>query len=195
MVVYVGSTTLHHFVFLLAHYDPHVRALGEPNAAVSIVNNTRVEYASLAADEACGDEIRLIYYMNPGEVLSRPFTAQDTHSPKGDLLVEHTDAESAGGEHARRCMGSAALLGFYGPSFTYGTDLILPVEANTRLRAVLWDAFGEYGLTRKVEGCEQEDSATCAFHELLDLMSSVHATDASIFIPEVCSRRDEEAFK
>ena len=175
------------FVVLL-FYNPCVRDLGEPNAAVSIVNDTRVDYASLAADEACGDEIRLIYYTGPGEVLSRPFTAQDTHSPKGDLIVKHIDAELAGGEHARRCMGSTALLGFHGLSFTYGADLILPGNINSNLRAVLRDAMNASDTTTTTEGCAQEDSATCAFHDFLDSMSRDHMAYASIFIPEVCSK-------
>ena len=195
MLVYDGQyilVQLHYsilFVMLPIIIIPRVRALGETNAAVSIVNNTRVNYASLAADEACGNETRLIYYMGPGEVLSRPFTAKDTHSPKGDLIVKHVDAELVGGEHSRRCKGTTVLLGFHGLSFTYGTDLILPVNINANLRAVLQDAMTASGITATFEDCEQEGSATCAFYEILDLTSSHHMAYASIFIPEVCSGR------
>lgn len=137
------------------------------------MNHTRVDLASLAADEYCGTQTKLIHYMDPGEVLSRPFTARDTHSPEGKLLVMYTDAELAGGEHVRRSMASAAFLGLHGLSFTYGTDLILPAEINAQLRTALRDAMN--------------DSRTNAleYQTLLDFLLANHIDNASIFVPEV----------
>lgn len=150
------------------------RTLGEPNAAVSIVNDTRVAFASLTADDACGNGTRYIYYMNPGEVLSRSFTALDTHSTTGKLLVKHSDAKLAGGEYTRRSLGSETILGLHGLSFTFSSDLILPAEINAQLRAILQNAMDEHG-----------SNSTQAFHQFLDSISRIHNGDASIFIPEV----------
>lgn len=46
-----------------------------------------ITLAPLLADRHCGEGTELILYMNPGELLSRPFTSKDTHSTAGDLLV------------------------------------------------------------------------------------------------------------
>lgn len=136
------------------------------------MNHTRVGYASLAADQVCGKQTRLIYYMNPGDVLSRPFTADDTHSAIGDLLVKYTDVEHTDGEYASRSMGTASLLGFHGYSFTYGSDLVLPAELNSQLRAILQATMNESGSNKKM-------------HAFLDSIPSNHASDIRIFIPEV----------
>ena len=166
----------------------YVRAFGGRKAAISVVNDTRVAYASLAADEACGKETRLIYYMRPGEVLSRPFTPKDTHSPKGNLLVTHSDVDIiGGGRPVRRFVGTAARLGFHGLALTYGSDLILPAEINSQLRAVMRSAIDAARLQSKRGVCPQERFSTCEFHEFLDSMSGGGNTYASIFIPEVCS--------
>lgn len=70
---------------------------------MSVVEVSDVGAAALFADKYCnqndvysigdsgdGDSenrVKLIYYMNVGEVLSREINFKDTHSPKGDLLV------------------------------------------------------------------------------------------------------------
>lgn len=91
--------------------------------------------ASLFADEYCEEGTSLIFYMKLGSVVSRAFTSKDTHSPHGDLLVVFGSENTAHrGVLAER---TAAVLGFEAPSFTIGTDLILPVEANADLRAAL----------------------------------------------------------
>ena len=91
--------------------------------------------ASLFADEYCGEGTSLIYYVKLGSVVSRAFTSKDTHSPHGDLLVVYGKESTAHrGMLAER---TAAVLGFEAPSFTSGTDLFLPVEANADLRVAL----------------------------------------------------------
>lgn len=91
--------------------------------------------ASLFADEYCGEGTSLIFYVKLGSVVSRTFTSKDTHSPHGDLLVVFgTESTAHNGQLAER---TAAVLGFEAPSFTTGTDLFLPVEANADLRAAL----------------------------------------------------------
>ena len=160
------------------------RGVGEVNDAVSVVNDTRVAFAPLKADVFCGNQARLIYYMDPGEVLSRPFTARDTHSHKGELLVKHTDAKLTGGEYALRSMGTWLVLGVHGLSFTYDSDLVLPAEINNKLREVLRVAMGENGSTENVDGKVVFD--THEVYNFLDTLSSNFSGESSIFIPEVC---------
>lgn len=181
-------SALYYFHSYLCPFFTFIRTLSEPYTAVSVVNNTRVAFASLTADVACGNETTLIYYMLPGEVLSRPFKARDTHSLKGDLLVKYTDTKLAGGEFARRSVGTSILLGFHGLSFTYDSDLILPVEINRQLRALLLVTLDESGST---ENGKQENFGTYALGDFLDSVSRIHREYASIFIPEVCPLKRE----
>ena len=101
--------------------------------------------ASLFADEYCGVDTSLIFYMNSDSVVSRQFTSKDTHSTHGDLLVVHGSAKVSyvDRELAKQ---TTAVLGFQSPSFTFNTDLILPVGANADLRDVLvsGQTNGEY---------------------------------------------------
>lgn len=50
-----------------------------------------ITLAALVADRHCGEDTKLIFYMNPGELLSRRFTSKDTHSAAGDLLVMYAE--------------------------------------------------------------------------------------------------------
>ena len=116
---------------------------------VSIVNSSNVRYSAMYADDACGIETSLIYYMTIGQLLSRAFTWEDTHTPGGELIVGYsTDVVDA--ECTRRTVASAALLGFSAPCFTYGAvDTILPAEANAHLRKLLqqkWEPGDATGL-------------------------------------------------
>lgn len=52
-----------------------------------MVEVSDVGASALLADKHCGEDVKLIYYLNPGELLSREINFKDTHSPKGDLLV------------------------------------------------------------------------------------------------------------
>lgn len=103
---------------------------------VSVYYTPVARTSSLFADKFCGPGTSLIFYIQPGSVLSRPFTAKDTHSPRGELLVVYSDARGSVRDFdlARH---TSAVLGFNAPSFTYGTDLILPVRANADLREEL----------------------------------------------------------
>lgn len=103
---------------------------------VTVRSTPDASTASLFADDFCGEGTSLIYYAKPDSVLSRIFTSKDTHSPMGDLLVVYSDS--------RLCYSDSALarqtntiLGFEAPTFTCGTDLILPVGANADLREAL----------------------------------------------------------
>lgn len=106
-----------------------------PSVLVSETTNPGV--SALLADEHCGDDVDLIYYLTPGTLLLRPFTAKDTHSPRGELLVVYS--EGRGADHATLASAEAtrALLGFDAPIFTYGTDLILPSFVNAQLRELI----------------------------------------------------------
>lgn len=75
-------------------------------------------HASLVADLHCGQETKLVYYMEPGEVLSRAFTRKDTHSTTGRLLVQFTELERVGAAHIQRSQATTSVLGFGAPSFT-----------------------------------------------------------------------------
>ncbi|CAN0146627.1 unnamed protein product, partial [Ectocarpus sp. 13 AM-2016] len=115
--------------------DAYERSMGgRPGVTISSTQNPAT--ASLFADRICGAGTTLILYVEPGSVLSRPFTSKDTHSPRGDLLVVH------GGGHGsyrddERSRRSGLVLGLEAPSFTRGTDLMLPVGANKDLRESL----------------------------------------------------------
>lgn len=55
--------------------------------AVNIVNMTEVDISPLIADQFCPDGTQLIYYLSPGQVLSRSFSSKDTHMLTGQLVV------------------------------------------------------------------------------------------------------------
>ena len=103
--------------------------------------------ASLYADEYCGvEDTSVIMYVNRGSVFSRYFTSKDTHSPRGDLLVVYGSArasyrDSQLAKHTAFLLGSDAPVS--PPSFTYGTDLMLPVGANKDLRELLMSGDAE----------------------------------------------------
>lgn len=141
---------------------------------MNVVNSSHVEHSALYADKACGAGTRLIFYMDIGEVLSRSFTAKDTHSPRGDLIVTFTGTDNSHAECNRRGKGTSILLGFSPPCFTYGSDLILPAELNDKLRGLL-RANGGLKIERK--------------HDLAGDVYSIaetHHQYATIYIPEVC---------
>ena len=148
---------------------------------MSVAEASSVQYASLYADQMCGDGTRYIYYMSLGEVLGRTFTPHDTHTARGELVVAYTSAHRVDQQHARRVLGSTAILGFESPCFTYGTDLILPVEINGRLRAVL--KKNQEADDRRGEG--QGLDETDAFRYLASTESK-NLPHVTIYIPEVC---------
>lgn len=92
--------------------------------------------ASLFADQYCGDGTRVIYYVRPKSVTSRPFTSKDTHSPAGDLLVVYSDPKSHHHD-VDLAQLTTSVLGFEAPLFTLSTDLMLPAGANHDLRELL----------------------------------------------------------
>lgn len=112
-----------------------VRAL-ESYPGVVVSSTPSVQASSLFADKHCGAGTQLIYYMATGSVLSRTFTSKDTHSPRGDLVVVYSDARPSMYD-SEIASETTRILGFSPPSFTFGTDLILPVSANIELRHLL----------------------------------------------------------
>lgn len=106
-----------------------------PGLSISTTKNVRV--SALLADKYCGDDAELIYYLQPGTLVSRPFSNKDTHSPRGKLLVVFTDGRGADFATLASAQAASALLGFRVPIFTYGTDLILPSNANMDFRRLL----------------------------------------------------------
>lgn len=123
-----------------------------PGVTVSYTPSVRT--SALFADEICGSGAKLIYYVQPGSILSRTFSSKDTHSPKGDLLVVYSDARASPIE-SEMAHQTTAVLGFNAPSFTFGTDLFLPVHVNTELRMELVSGLdveeGDEGVTALAE--------------------------------------------
>lgn len=62
---------------------------------VSVSSTLNIRLSSLFADQRCGEGTKLILYVQPGSVLSRTFTAKDTHTPRGELLVVYGDARQS----------------------------------------------------------------------------------------------------
>ena len=99
--------------------------------------SSNAQFSALLADQHCGPGVELIYYMTAGSLISRSFTSKDTHSPRGELLVEYTDGRGADYASRASSRASSVLLGFESPVFTFGTDLVLPPSFNGELRDVL----------------------------------------------------------
>ena len=147
-----------------------------------------MEHAALNADKACGSGTRFIFYMEIGEVLSRPFTVKDTHTPQGDLIVTFTDTERSHPECIRRAMGADILLGFSPPCFTYGSDLILPAELNGQLRGLLHANKVLEQVARRVKQPRPkaaEEDLDDDLTRVLASISALHRQHATVFIPEV----------
>ncbi|CAM9766040.1 unnamed protein product [Scytosiphon promiscuus] len=164
--------------------DYHVfnRTLGRlPD--VSIANSSKVEYAALHADDVCGQGTRLIYFMSAGDVLSRTFTSKDTHTPRGDLVVHFTDVDLVDPESARRAIAGAAVLGFASPSFTYGSDLILPAAVNGQLRRRLH--YDQQSRTNVHDGKAAEgEKVDNTLEAYLDSLAEQHLGHGSSF--DIC---------
>lgn len=143
---------------------------------VVVVNSTAGGHASLMADVYCGDGTKLIFYMNPGEILSRAITSKDTHGTNGKLLVTFTEPERVDEGNQERVRATIAVLGFGSPSFSYGTDLVLPVELNKRLRQFLLDGHKDLVKTHKGDAGE--------------LTTRIIANVQGAFVPEVTPRLD-----
>ena len=82
----------------------------------------------------------------------------------------------------RRTLATMSVLGFSSPSFSFGMDIMLPVDTNKQLRDVLLsnpEAVGGKG--RVVRGRESE---VLAVREL--------GKYAGVFVPEVRERQREE---
>ena len=147
-----------------------LRALGS-YPGVNVLGTSNPYTASLFADRFCGSDSSIIFYVEPGSIVSRSFTSKDTHSPRGDLLVVYGGARSTRRD-AKLGRQTATLLGFKAPSFTLGTDLFLPIGANADLRKALSPKFSL---------SNDSDEAALSAVEALEL------TDFSA-IPQVCVR-------
>lgn len=109
------------------------RAFGDL-LGVRIVQSSNVAGSGLLADKHCGGGTKLIYYMHIGELLSREITFKDTHSPRGDLLVVHTN------QRTNEVLANAPVLGFNSPVF--GPDIVLPAKINENLREMVVAGHG-----------------------------------------------------
>ncbi|CBJ32055.1 conserved unknown protein [Ectocarpus siliculosus] len=178
-------------------FDYHVydRVVGQ-RAGVHVWNSSHVDFAALKADKACGNGTKLIYYMSPGQVLSREFTSKDTHSSRGDLVVSYTKVNNLDTTNALRAIITTLILGFNAPSFTYGTDLILPAGMNAELRKVLLsasstladDAVGSPLSLKKQEAPPTGDEEQQELDLLRDYVlatASIHQLQKNVFIPEL----------
>ncbi|CAN0000310.1 unnamed protein product [Ectocarpus sp. 6 AP-2014] len=149
---------------------------------VTVGTSTNVEHGPLVADYVCGEGTRLIYYMDAGEMLSRTFTKKDTHTVTGDLIVSLVNTDEVPQPTAARGMGSSVLLGVTTPTFTHGSDLILPAETNAQLRAVL---EGNQKLVARTDAKHGHSDRVERIYEYLADVASTHKDSAVINIPEV----------
>ncbi|CAM9773653.1 unnamed protein product, partial [Ectocarpus fasciculatus] len=88
---------------------------------------------------------------------------------------------------ARRAAGSDVLLGFTTPSFTYGSDLILPAETNEQLRAVLRTKQKlDKSVVVQAQGEHRRSGRKLGFmFEYLASVAHSNNGSATIYIPEV----------
>ncbi|CAM9997646.1 unnamed protein product, partial [Ectocarpus sp. 8 AP-2014] len=150
---------------------------------VTIGLSKSVSHGALIADEVCGKGTRLIYYIEAGQVVSRTFTEKDTHTVLGDLIVSLANADEVPPLYARRALGSTVLLGVTTPTFTHGSDLILPVETNAQLRAVLGANQRLVAQTNAEDGDTGRQTERVYKH--LDDVAKTHRGSAAIYVPEV----------
>lgn len=90
-----------------------------------------------------------------------------------------TQVDQIGRSNTLRTMATTALLGFHAPSFTSGTDLILPAEVNAKLRHILLSGA-------MAEGRQRKDQADFdIIQEYLDAMDTTGDIHKERHIPEV----------
>lgn len=94
----------------------------------------------------------------------------------------YKDVEEVGQAHVDRALASSLLLGFHSPSFTFGTDLILPVKANEHLRAKL----ASMGASQSVHGSARKRNISY-FQVIQSILQSIPTEESNfdIHIPEV----------
>lgn len=147
---------------------------------VQVVNSSHIDLSAMFADRACGNGTKLIYYLSPGQILSRPFSPKDTHNPKGELIVAHEELDFVSGDNVVRSMAATAVLGFHSPSFTYDAEVVLPADTNEKFRKML----------RSSASATRGDSQPGPDIEIDVLHKHLQAVNTSIlddraFIPEV----------
>ncbi|CBN75425.1 expressed unknown protein [Ectocarpus siliculosus] len=145
------------------------RSLGNLPGVVVSEAISPITLAPLLADRHCGKGTKLVFYMNPGELLSRKFTSKDTHSAAGDLLVVYAEVGRVGEASIRRALATMSVLGFSSPSFSFGMDIMLPVHTNGQLRELLLSDPGATG-----KGLDRESQAVHALGKY-----------SGVFVPEV----------
>lgn len=59
-----------------------------PLAGVRVSRSVDVKFSAITADIRCEKGAELILYLEPGTILSRPFTEADTHDPETGELRE-----------------------------------------------------------------------------------------------------------
>ncbi|CBJ30864.1 hypothetical protein Esi_0218_0031 [Ectocarpus siliculosus] len=165
-----------------AGFQEFARAFAHlPDVAIELSKS--VSHGALIADEVCGKGTRLIYYIEAGQVVSRTFTEKDTHTVLGNLIVSLANADEVPPVYARRALGSTVLLGVTTPTFTHGSDLILPAETNAQLRAVLGANQRLVAQTNAEDG--DTGRQTERVYEYLADVAKMHRGSASIYVPEV----------
>ena len=104
-----------------------------------MTHSSDVKYSALNADLHCGEGTEQVLYLEPGTLLSRRVTSTDLYEPDegSALLVMYTAARRSDPWHRRYAGAAQRLLELNVPSFTFGTDLVLPISANEDLRTTL----------------------------------------------------------
>lgn len=79
-------------------------------------------------------------------------------------------------------MGTTSLLGYHAPSFTYGTDLILPPDINPQLRKILLSAAAADSESGQLNEDEIDFEVIRQYMLALNTTNDFHRKS---FIPEV----------
>lgn len=165
------------------HLDSTNSILGD-TPGVAVVETINPSLSALFADEFCGNDVKLIYYLTPGTLVSRTFTSKDTHSPRGSLLVVYSEGRGADRLTLASAEVTSALLGFESPVFSYGTDLILPSDINGQLRELVLSDVG-------LDADEVAEDDAAGDQTAVDVLAEF---DDNISVPEVISNRSNGFF-
>ena len=104
------------------------------------------------------------------------------HSPAGDLLVVYSNSRLCYRDSALDRQTSA-MLGFEAPTFTCGTDLMLPVGANADLREV-----SASDTKTKVDGTD--DVAATALAKLVEINNVSEFLRSGVYSTIACAATD-----
>lgn len=137
---------------------------------LTTVNRNHCGNAWLNGEESSTREIPSVVHVTP------PYAFADCC-----MQVDRVDRG-----HLLRSLATTTLLEYHAPSFTYGTDLILPSETNFNLRQVILErtkaaASEDEGLAGKIKNMNDLDAIRAFIHSSID----AQGLRRYLYIPEV----------